>query len=138
MRTAALPILLLATACSIPGITPEGRDVRITHTEIPATPSEVHQRAQDVLTRAGYRVASSTPGELIVTRRPLDQGRANVIQVRLSGSGSITRAELHGWTEVETGLGTRKSAQYDPSLGQDVDTLSRGLSCPAAGWAACP
>jgi hypothetical protein len=73
-----------------------------------------------------------------VAERPLDQGQANVIQVRLSGSESTTRAELHGWTEVATPLGTRKAAQYDPTVGRDVDTLSRNLSCPAAGWAACP
>jgi hypothetical protein len=138
MRIAVLPLLLLTAACSIPGIAPEGRDVRITHTEIPAARQEVFQKSLDVLTRSGYRVSRSTPAELIVAARALDQGRANIIEVRLSGTGAITRAELHGWTEEETALGTRKAAQYDASVGQDVNTLSRNLSCPAAGWPSCP
>lgn len=138
MRIAILPILVLAAACSIPGIAPEGRDVRVTHTGIPAPREQVYQKALDALARAGYRVRSSTGTEAIVAARSLDQERANIIEIRLSGTGPTTRTELHGWTEVETALGTRKAAQYDATVGRDVNDLSRDLSCPAANWPSCP
>lgn len=130
--------VLLSGACTIPGIAPEGQDARVTHTEIPATPAQVHERAFNQLVgRMGYAIVQSDPPTRILARRTLDLDRWNVIEVRLSGTDD-TRAELHGWTEIPDRFGRRKAPRYDPTLGTDVQNLSASLMCPAAPWPRCP
>jgi hypothetical protein len=131
-------VALAATACSIPGVRPEGREIGLGGREVPAERSAVFDRA---VTWFGprYTVVSSDRPERIRAERRVDATHVNVLDVRFAdGAAGRTTMTINAWTDVTKGLSRRRATSYEATLPIDVHALNDFMSCATARWPACP
>ena len=123
----------LLCSCSVPGIRPEGRDVRLGG-EIPADHEVVRERAEAWLGRNGYRIVSGGRSILAERREPTGSaGMRELVVLSLAleeRGGGITYAQIVATPYLEDGGRTRVEVASLRVIrpGEDVHALWEAIS----------
>jgi hypothetical protein len=130
------------TACSIPGIRPEGRTTTVSAVA-PAGRAEVHGRARDWFTRNGYALGRDVAGaELRGYRTIVTEGDVEtraVVDLEITGStAENTSYRVTSHTERGRPPAFQRVDQNAPEANAAVASLIAYLSCPTARWPRCP
>jgi len=130
-----LGLALLMSACSFPGVRPEGSTQAVTGTA-PAARSAVYGRAKEWFTRFGWTVTTDVAGSRIEGHRTI--ARAGGVDTEAFMEFSVLKSTENS-TEFRTFYYSRERAAGTSSVRPMTEPLLHDfLGCPSARWAGCP
>jgi hypothetical protein len=138
---ALLPLVLIAAACSFPGVRPEGM-VQSVSGSVPAGRDAVVARARGWFLRNGYVIERESAAQGILGHKVLQRDDAvetrSVVDFVIRG-GTATSTEYT--TTYRTVRGTPPNfsiIQPLPGVSTADSALESWLSCGSAQWPGCP
>ncbi|MFN2382876.1 MAG: hypothetical protein ABR559_01275 [Gemmatimonadota bacterium] len=124
-------LLLLAGACGVPGLTPEGRQ-QTTHFQTAVPIEAAYARAVTWIDSHGYTIVEGDQPRYLRAERAVPAGEGvehiYIQTLRLTArSAEVTDGSVQGTTEVRSGGSRRRASQIPPGVAHDTQTLADAL-----------